>query len=75
MPENGSREAYELAAEIMDVDLSEYSLYLNADKTSYEYRDPDETLSADKSSSEPSPAPKEQPKPHRKKRGAKGQER
>jgi hypothetical protein len=75
VPENGSREAYELAEEIMDVDLSEYGLYLNADKTSYEYRDPDEAPSADKSGSEPSSAPKEQLKPSRKKRGAKGQER
>jgi hypothetical protein len=77
VPENGSREAYELAAKIMDiVDLSdEYGLYLNADGTSYEYRDPDEAPAADKRSSEPSPATKEQTKAPRKKRSAKGQER
>lgn len=41
VPENGSREAYEMAAEIMDVDLSDYDLHLTQDGTSYEYREPD----------------------------------
>jgi hypothetical protein len=68
VPESGSRRAYEMAAEIMDVDLSEYSLHLTADGSSYEYRNPDEALSADKRSPEPSPVPPAQTKPPRGKR-------
>ena len=62
IPENGSREACEMAAEIMEVDLSDYDLHLTKDGSSYEYRDPDD-------------APAEQAKPPKKKRGAKGQDR
>ena len=62
IPENGSREACEMAAEIMEVDLSDYDLHLTTDGSSYEYRDPDD-------------APAEQAKPPKKKRGAKGQDR
>lgn len=36
-PESGSREAYEMSAEILGVDLSDYGLYLNKDGTTYEY--------------------------------------
>ena len=38
-PEGGSRAAYEMAAEIMGTDLASFGLYLNKDKTGYEYRD------------------------------------
>ena len=62
IPENGSREAYEMAAEIMEVALSDYDLHLTKDGSSYEYRDPDD-------------APAEQAKPPKKKRGTKGQDR
>lgn len=41
IPADGSREAYEMAAEIMGVDLSDFNLCLTGDGTSYEYRDPD----------------------------------
>jgi hypothetical protein len=39
VPEGGSRAAYEMAAEIMGTDLASFGLYLNKDKTGYEYRD------------------------------------
>ena len=42
VPIDGSREAYEMAAEIMEIDLSDFNLHLTKDETSYEYRDPDE---------------------------------
>ncbi len=38
-PIPGSREAYEMASDIMGIDLAEFGLYLNKDKTSCEYRD------------------------------------
>ncbi len=38
-PEPGSRVAYEMAADIMGIDLASFGLYLNKDKTGYEYRD------------------------------------
>jgi len=38
IPEPGSREAYEMASEIMGIDLADCGLYLNQDKTNYEYR-------------------------------------
>lgn len=41
IPADGSREAYEMAADIMEVDLSDFNLYLTKDGSSYEYRDPD----------------------------------
>ncbi len=72
VPEDGSREAYEMAAEIMNVDLSDYDLHLTSDRSGYEYRNPDKA--ADKGGSEPSPA-RRQTKAPRKKRGAKGQDR
>ena len=59
----------------MEVDLSDYNLHLTKDGSSYEYRDPDEALSVDKFDQEPSPAPAEQAKATKKKRGAKGQDR
>lgn len=37
IPEGGSREAYEMAAGIMGVDLKEYDLYLSNDGSTYEY--------------------------------------
>ena len=49
VPENGSRKAYEMAAEIMDVDLSDYNLCLTEDGSGYEYRNPDDILPTDKS--------------------------
>ena len=55
--------AYEMAAEIMNVDLSGYGLYLTADGSSYEYRSPDAAQAVEQTE-----APK-------KKRGAKGQDR
>ena len=74
-PEGGSREAYEMAAAIMDADLSDYDLCLTADGSSYEYRQPDDVPGVDKGGLEPPPAPMEQAKAPRKKRGAKGQDR
>ena len=70
VPEGGSREAYEMAAEIMNTDLSDYNLCLTVDG-----RNPDEALPADKFDQEPSPAPAEQEKASKKKRRAKGQDR
>ena len=37
IPIPGSREAYELAAEIMRVDLRDYDLVLSADGSTYEW--------------------------------------
>ena len=56
IPADGSREAYEMAAEIMEVDLSDFNLCLTGDGSSYEYRDPEA---------------QEQPKPQRGKQSAK----
>ena len=75
VPEGGSREAYEMAAEIMGADLSDYDLCLTADGRSYEYRDPDEAPATDKGGQKSLPAHTEQTKSSRKKRGAKGQDR
>ena len=75
VPEGGSREAYEMAAEIMDTDLSDYDLCLTADGNSYEYRDPDELPAVDKDSQKPLPAHIEQEKSPKKKRGTKGRDR
>ena len=75
IPENGSREAYEMAAEIMEVDLSDYDLHLTKDGSRYEYCDPDDAPAADKRGPDPSSAPAEQAKPPKKKRGTKGQDR
>ena len=75
VPEGGSREAYEMAAEIMNVDLSDYDLCLTADGSSYEYRDPDAAPAADKGGQKSLPVHTEQAKSPRKKRGAKGQDR
>ncbi len=75
VPESGSREAYEMAAEIMGMDLSDYDLCLTADGSSYEYRDPDEAPAMDKTSQEPSPVQEGQTKAPKKKRSAKGQDR
>ena len=44
-PEPGSKEAYELAAGIWDMNLEEYGFHLSKDKTAYEYRDPEEQVS------------------------------
>ncbi len=38
-PVPGSREAYEMASDIMGINLAEFGLYLNKDKTNYEYQD------------------------------------
>ena len=44
IPEPGSREAYELASDIMGIDLADFDLYLSADKSTYEYHeDPPKT--------------------------------
>ena len=75
IPEGGSREAYELAAEIMDVSLSDYDLHLTKDGSGYEYRNPDEASTVDKSSPEALPAHVEQATPAKKKRSVKGQDR
>ena len=39
IPEPGSRAAYELASDIMGIDLEDFDLYLSDDKTTYEYRE------------------------------------
>ena len=75
VPEGGSREAYELAAEIMDADLSDYNLCLTADGSGYEYRDPDEPPAVDKGGLKPPSPPAEQAKVSQRKRGTRGQER
>ena len=75
VPEGGSREAYEMAAEIMGAALSDYDLCLTADGSSYEYRDPDAAPAADEGSQKPLQAHTEQAKSSKKKRGAKGQDR
>lgn len=75
VPEGGSREAYELAGEIMDIDLSEYGLCPSTDGSGYEDRQPDDVPGVDKGGLEPPPAPMEQAKAPKKKRGAKGQDR
>lgn len=51
--EGGSKEAYELAAEIMGDDLSDWGLVLSKDGTTYEYHEEEELppLSIDKSKS------------------------
>ena len=44
IPEPGSREAHELASDIMGIDLADFDLYLSADKSTYEYHeDPPKT--------------------------------
>lgn len=75
VPEGGSREAYEMAAEIMGAALSDYDLCLTADGSGYEYRDPDAAPAADEGSQKPLQAHTEQAKSSKKKRGAKGQDR
>ena len=75
VPEDGSREAYEMAAEIMGADLSDYDLCLTADGRSYEYRDPDEAPASDKGGQKSILAHTEQTKSSKKRRGAKGQDR
>ena len=43
MPVGGSREAYELAADIKECDLAQdYNLHLSEDETTYEYKEDDE---------------------------------
>ena len=39
IPVPGSREAYELASDIMGIALEDLDLYLSADKSTYEYRE------------------------------------
>lgn len=39
IPTPGSKEAYELASDIMGIDLAEFDLYLSEDKSTYEYRE------------------------------------
>lgn len=75
VPEGGSREAYEMAAEIMGANLSDYGLCLTADGSSYEYRPSGDVLPAEKSGAEPPAASEKQGKTSGKKRGAKGQDR
>lgn len=62
IPAAGSREAYEMAADIMGMELSDFDLYLNKDGTSYEYR-------------EPSPLETKPPAKEKKKSRQKGQNR
>lgn len=75
IPADGSREAYEMSAEIMEINLSDHHLHLTKDGTSYEYRAPDGAPSAGRSSPEPLPVPKKQAKTSGEKRGSKGQDR
>lgn len=44
IPIEGSREAYEMAADIMSIDLAAYGYQLSKDGTTYEYRESDEPL-------------------------------
>jgi len=44
VPKGGTKEAYEMAAEIRDVELSDYNLYYSFKKGNYEYRNPDKTV-------------------------------
>ena len=74
-PESGSREAYEMAAEIMNINLSDYNLCLTADGSSYEYRNPNTVQAVERGGLELPPAPVEQAKAPKKKRGEKGQDR
>ena len=39
IPEPGSREAYELASDIMGIELADFDLYLSEDKSTYEYHE------------------------------------
>ena len=39
IPEEESREAYELSADILGLDLADFGLYLTEDETAYEYRE------------------------------------
>lgn len=71
VPESGSREAYEMAAEIMGTDLVDYNLCLTADGSNYEYRNPDDVPRMEKGGLEPTPASAGQAKAPGKKRGAK----
>lgn len=57
IPPAGSREAYEMAAEIREVSLEDYGLHLSKDGTTYEYRE------------EPAAPPMEPPKKKPKTRG------
>ena len=50
IPEEESREAYELSAGILGLDLADFGLYMTKDETTYEYREapPEECPSPDK---------------------------
>lgn len=39
IPEDESREAFEMAAEILDIRLADFGFYLTADQSAYEYRE------------------------------------
>ena len=39
LPVPGSREAYELASDIMGIALEDFDLYLSEDKSTYEYHE------------------------------------
>lgn len=60
IPEGGSREAFEMAAEIRGVDLAEYNLSLSKDGTTYEYREEAEPIIP--------PPPKEKSAPAKKRK-------
>lgn len=44
IPKGGSKEALELASEVLDTPLDEMGYFLNEDSGKYEYHDPDEEL-------------------------------
>lgn len=75
VPADGSREAYEMAAKIMNINLSDYNLCLTANGSSYEYRNPNAAQAVERGGLELPPAPVEQAKAPKKKRGEKGQDR
>lgn len=58
LPVEGSREAYDMAAEIQGIDLKEYGFVLSKDGSTYEYRDEDDVPDAPP----PAPAKEEQKK-------------
>lgn len=50
IPESGSKEAYEMAAEIMGDDLADWGLVLSEDGTTYEYHEPEPLILPDNKS-------------------------
>lgn len=75
VPENDSQEAYEMAAKIIGIDLSDPGVELTTDTRSYAHRNSSEALTADESGLKHPTAPTEQAKAPKKKRGTERQDR